>query len=100
MPKGPQAIGDILSELVARQGCARVQSVAALEAAWTEAAGGLAAKHTQVGAVRRGTLEVTVAHSVLMQELRFQKEELLEKLTIRLPDGGIKDLRFHVGTVS
>jgi predicted nucleic acid-binding Zn ribbon protein len=100
MPKGPQPIGDVLSEIVARRGCARVQSVEALEAAWSEAAGPLAAGYTQVGALRRGTLEVTVAHSTLMQELRFQKQELLEKLIKRLPDGQIKDLRFRTGIVS
>jgi predicted nucleic acid-binding Zn ribbon protein len=100
MPKGPQPIGDILSEIVARRGCACVQSVEALEAAWSEAAGALAAGYTQVGSLRRGTLEVTVAHSTLMQELRFQKQEILEKLIKRLPGGQIKDLRFHTGNVS
>jgi predicted nucleic acid-binding Zn ribbon protein len=99
VPKGPQPIGDILSEVVARRGCTRVQSVEALEAAWSEAVGTLAAKYTQVGALRRGALEVIVAHSTLMQELRFQKQEILGKLAHRLPEGEIKDLRFRVGSV-
>ncbi|MBN2580816.1 MAG: DUF721 domain-containing protein [Pirellulales bacterium] len=100
MPRGPQPIGEILSEVIARRGCARVQSTEALESAWSASAGVLAAKYTQVGALRRGTLEVTVAHSTLMQELRFQKRELLEKLESLFPEGKIQDLRFRVGNVS
>jgi predicted nucleic acid-binding Zn ribbon protein len=100
MPRGPQPVGDILSEILARRGCARVQSVEALEAAWAKAAGELTAKYTQVGGLRRGALEITVSHSTLMQELRFQKEELLEKLAGQYPEGEIRDLRFRVGNVS
>ena len=45
--RGPKAIGDVLSELMARRGYARVQSAAAYDAAWREAAGPLAAKYTR-----------------------------------------------------
>ena len=50
------------------------------------------------GGLRRGTLEVVVTNSTLMQELGFQKADLLETLTRLLPDQGIKDLRFRVGS--
>ncbi len=98
MAKGPQAIGDIMAQLMARRGFGRVQSAAALEAAWREAAGPLMAEHTQVGAVRRGTLEVVVRHSALMQELGYQKQAILQKLAALAPEEPIKDLRFRVGT--
>ncbi len=52
MQRGPTAIGNVLSELMARRGFARVQSAAAYDAAWREAAGPLAAKYTRVGALR------------------------------------------------
>jgi predicted nucleic acid-binding Zn ribbon protein len=97
--RGPEPIGNILAELMARQGFARVQSTAALETAWREAAGELIGRHTRIGAIRRGKLEVTVAHSALVQELTFQKPALLAALARSVPDEKIKDLRFRVGPV-
>jgi predicted nucleic acid-binding Zn ribbon protein len=99
MRRGPQAIGDVLSELMAQRGYGRVQSAAAYEAAWREAAGPLAAQYTRVGRLSRGTLEVKVANSALVQEFGFQKQELLKTLCGLLPDEGIKNLRFRVGTI-
>lgn len=100
MHRGPQPISEILSEVIARRGYARVQSTNDLEATWREAAGELVAKYTRLGAVHRSTLEVIVANSTLRQELGFQKQELLEKLQQLLPEGKIKDLRFRVGSIA
>ena len=99
MARGPQAIGNVLSELMSRRGYARVQSAAAYDAAWSEAAGPLVAQYTRVGQLRRGTLEVLVANSTLVQELGFQKRVLLQNLAALLPDEGIENLRFRVGNV-
>ena len=76
-----------------------MQSAATYEVAWREAAGPLAAKYTRVGQLRRGTLEVVVANSTLVQELGFQRTELLKTLTELLPHEGIKGLRFRVGSI-
>jgi len=97
--RGPQAIGNVLSELMARRGFARVQSAAAYESAWRRAAGPVLAAYSRVGLLRRGTLEVVVAHSALVQELGFQKQSLLRALSELLPDEGITDLRFRVGNI-
>lgn len=99
MARGPQRIGDVLSELNARHGFARVKSTAACEKAWRDAVGETAARYTRVGGVRRGKLEVTVANSTLVQELLFQKPALLKALARLLPDEPIRDLRFRVGPV-
>ena len=99
MPRGPQAIGGVLSELMARRGYARVQSTAAYDAAWRRAAGPLAAEYTRVGLLRRGTLEVVVANSTLVQELGFQKHALLKVLNELVPHEGIENLRFRVGNI-
>jgi len=99
MQRGPQAIGNVLSELMSRRGFARVQSAAVYDEAWRQAAGPLIAKYTRVGLLRRGMLEVVVAHSTLVQELGFQKQTLLKTLAELLPDEGIKGLRFRVGSV-
>jgi predicted nucleic acid-binding Zn ribbon protein len=97
--RGPQTIGNVLSELMARRGYARVQSAATYDVAWREAAGPLAAKYTRPGLLRRGTLEVVVANSTLLQEMGFQKQALLKALAGLLPDEGINNLRFRVGNV-
>jgi predicted nucleic acid-binding Zn ribbon protein len=100
MPRGPEPISNILSELMARRGFGRVQSTAALETAWQQAAGDLIGKHTRVGPVRRGKLEIVVANSTLLQELTFQKAAILKTLTSLLPDEPIKDLRFRLGAIN
>ena len=84
---------------MARRGYARVQSAGAYAAAWREAAGELAAEYTRVGSLRRGTLEVIVVNSTLVQELTFQKPALLKLLGRLLPDERLEDLRFRVGNV-
>jgi predicted nucleic acid-binding Zn ribbon protein len=99
MARGPQTIGNVLSELIARSGLGRVQTAANYEVAWREAAGPMAAKYTRPGQLRRGTLEVVVANSTLVQELGFQKIALLKSLEASLPDEKIENLRFRVGSI-
>ncbi|HVU88325.1 MAG TPA: DUF721 domain-containing protein [Pirellulales bacterium] len=93
----PQKISDVLADLMAQRGYARDRSSADLAEAWQEAAGELIARHSRVGLVRQGRLEVTVAHSALVQELTFQKAAILTQLRERLPHEHIADLRFRVG---
>ncbi len=100
MAAAPKPIGEILSELMARRGFTRVRAAEALAEAWNEAAGVLAAEYTRVGALRRGTLEVIVQNSTLVQELTFQKQHLLKTLTRLLPDEGIRNVRFRVGVIA
>ena len=99
MARAPRQIGNILSELMSRHGYGRVQSTEQYEARWREAAGPLIAKYTRIGPLRRGTFEVIVANSTLMQELTFRKADLLESMTKLLPDEGIKNIRFRVGAI-
>jgi predicted nucleic acid-binding Zn ribbon protein len=84
---------------MARRGYAREQSAAAYGEAWRSAVGEPTGKFTQAGLLKRGALEVTVANSVLVQELAYRKVELLAKLNQLLPDQNIRDLRFRVGSV-
>lgn len=96
-PKGPQKIGSIVSQLMARRGYARVQAADEVEQVWQECVGGSLGAHTRTGNVRRGTLLVIVTDSVSMQELTFSKRRLLKTLQSRLPSAGIKDIRFQLG---
>ncbi len=97
--RGPQPIGDILSELMARKGFARARGEDAYKEAWQEAVGQPVGQYTRTGKLRRGLLEIFVANSMLIQELTFQKASLLKSLKEKLPDEKIRDLRFKVGSV-
>jgi predicted nucleic acid-binding Zn ribbon protein len=92
-------IADVLSELHARRGYSRFKECESLGEAWSAAVGKRLAGVTRVGAVRRGVLEVTAADSASAQELQFQKEQILTKLTAALPEQKIRDLRCKVGPV-
>ena len=99
MNRHPQPIAEILSRLLAKRGYARERSTAELTTAWNSAAGELIAKHSRVGEIKRGVLEVFVANSVLLQELTFQKQSVLDKLIELTPDQKIKNLRFKIGSM-
>jgi hypothetical protein len=93
----PQAIAGILSEVVSRRGLARVRTQGHLEDAWRETIGEPGARYTRVGLLRRGVLEILVAHSVLLQELAgFHKQSLLERIREVLQSDRITDLRFRL----
>ncbi len=93
----PQRMSDVLAQLVQKKGYARVRADQAHREAWQTAAGPAIAAVTEPGRITRGALEVTVANSLVMQELTFEKDRLLAAIQQALPDAGIKQLRFKVG---
>lgn len=95
---GPQAMGNVLSALLSRRGYASLGAAEELEQAWREAAGPLA-EHALPGRLQRGRLEVVVRSSAVLQELTFQKSAILRRLTERLPEQTIQDLKLRVGTL-
>lgn len=95
----PKGIKNILSQVMQKRGYAQVRTAAAYDEAWRAAVGERFAPFTEAGAVKRGTLEVTVATSLLVQELGFEKERLLAALQASLPDAGIKNVKFKVGKI-
>ena len=57
-------------------------------------------RQTRVGEVRRGVLNVTVAHLALLEELAaFRKPALLAALRQAAPGTVIHDIRFRVGPI-
>ncbi len=99
MQRGPKLIGSVLNELMVHKGFAGVRRAEGLEAAWRDAVGEDIARHTRVGSVRRGKLEVTVAHSTIVQELTFRKNTVLTALRESLPQEAIHDLHLRVGPI-
>ena len=66
---GPRPLSDILGELFTVRGYGRLRARQELEDAWNTAVGEPCCRQTQLGEVRRGVLNVTVAHSTLLEEL-------------------------------
>ena len=97
---GPEPIANIITELFARRGLGQRQAVAQRERAWQDAVGEEMARHTRCGNIRRGRLEIIVANSLLMQELTFQKPDILTKLSVSLTETKIEDIKFRVGSMS
>jgi predicted nucleic acid-binding Zn ribbon protein len=97
--KQPKPVADFVAQLVQRRGYVQVRTAGEWNDAWQAAAGEAFAAVTEVGQLRRGVLEVTVANSLVMQELTFEKERILADLKQRRPDAPLKQLRFRVGRI-
>lgn len=93
-------IADILSELTARRGYARIRATQTVDEAWCEAAGAPFAGKSRLGPIKRGVLEVIVANSMLAHEMQFQKERILARLGELLLDEKIRDIRCRIGPVA
>ncbi|NIL95972.1 MAG: DUF721 domain-containing protein [Planctomycetales bacterium] len=98
--RGLQPIGNVVSELMTRHGIGRQLAARQREEAWQQAVGQRWAAHTRCGSIYRRRLEVIVASSTLMQELTFQKQEILQRLRENAPELLIEDIRFKLGAVS
>ena len=97
MDSGPQHLSRALAELIAARGYARVGGNAQLQAAWSEIAGPQVARQSRAVAIKRGVLQVSVAHAPLLSELAaYLKGTLLEALQARHPDLKIRDLKFKL----
>ncbi|MHB0956632.1 MAG: DUF721 domain-containing protein [Pirellulaceae bacterium] len=97
--KGPQPIAETLSLLLARRGYAGVEAAAERAETWVAIVGDKMALYSRMGNIRRGVLEIMVGNSAALQELTFQKKQLLLKIMAALPDQKIRDVRFRIGVV-
>ncbi len=98
--RGARPLSDILGELFATRGYGRLRGLKELEDAWNAAVGEPQCHQTRVGEVRRGVLNVTVAHSTLLEELAaYRKPALLAALRRDASGTSIHDIRFRVGPI-
>ena len=103
----PKRLGNVVAQLVQRRGYAAIRAAGARDDAWLavvsevmEGNSDAWASSTRVAGLRRGTLEIQVANSLLMQELTFQKQMLIQRIQEKLPDEKIKQIKFTIGRVS
>ncbi len=98
--RGPRALSEILGELFTVRGYGRLRALSELEEAWNTAVGEPHCHETRLGDVRRGVLNVTVAHPTLLEELAaFRKPALLQALRASAVGTTIHDIRFRIGPV-
>jgi hypothetical protein len=98
---GPRSLSDILGELILTRGYSQTWTRRVLENAWNVAIGEPQCYQTQIGEVRDGVLNVTVAHSILLEELlMFRKAELITSLRSSVLGKTINDIQFRVGLVT
>jgi len=98
--RGPRPLAEILGDLFTVRGYGRLLARQELEDAWNATLGEPYCWQTRLGEVRRGVLNVTVAHSTLLEELAaFRKSALLQALRACAPAMTIHDIRFQVGPV-
>ena len=93
-------MSDILCELITVRGYGRLLARETLKNAWNAAIGEPYCRQTQVGKIRHGVLNVTVAHPSLLEELvAFRKATLLATLQSGALGTAIHDIQFQVGSV-
>ncbi|AMV40819.1 DUF721 domain-containing protein [Planctomyces sp. SH-PL62] len=98
--RGPRPLSDVLGELFAARGYGRLHAMVELQTAWDAALGEAYQGRTLLGDVRRGTLNVTVDHPALLEELSaYRKGELLQAIHDACPGSQIRGLRFRIGPV-
>lgn len=98
-PSKPRQIGELIAELLTRRNYGKVQTQQQFIEAWEAAVEPSLASQTRVGSIRKGTLEVTVSNSTLVQELSFRQHEILRQLQEKLPDEKLEKIRFRVGPI-
>ena len=93
--RSPKKIADVIGQVVTKKAYGRLLSDELLCGSWSAACGEEIARHTQVGPLRRGVLEIFVDNSTLLQDLTFQKAAILSRLKQLQPGGNVRDLRFR-----
>lgn len=95
--RGPIPIGNIVADLLSRKGLGQPQTLGEIEAIWGKVVGEAIAPMTHCGKIHHGKLNVVVTNSTIMQELMFQKQEILEAFNKKMQKDLVQDIRFRVG---
>ncbi|MEM6471401.1 MAG: DUF721 domain-containing protein [Planctomycetota bacterium] len=94
-----QSVGSLVGKLLARRGYASVAEQDQFQQAIMQAVGESLGAELKVGKLNRGVLKVFAPDSVTVQELVFQKRQILKAIGEFVPDNRVKDVRFAVLTV-
>lgn len=90
-------IKDVLAQLIIRRGYGREIDHEEMEQVWESIVGQNMAENSKPKQPYRGTIEVIVKNSTVLQELSFKKHRLLQDFQEKMPEKTIRDLRFRIG---
>jgi hypothetical protein len=79
---------------------ASVDPLAAIRSVWSEVAGAQVATNSQPVELRRGVLLLVTRSSAWSQQLGFLADRIVSALNERVPQAGVRQLRFRVGRIS
>jgi predicted nucleic acid-binding Zn ribbon protein len=92
-------IRQVMRSLMSRRGYGQTQASRLIDEHWADAVGLDLANATRPGNVSRGVLVVYAESSMVLQELNFQKKQILAKLAELAPQMSIRDLRGRVAAI-
>jgi predicted nucleic acid-binding Zn ribbon protein len=98
-PSSEKPLEGVLKNVIKNLGGKERLSEEEIAAAWAEAAGGDAAKHSRPVSFRGGTVFVNVDRSGWLYEITTRKKEILGVLESRLKGRKVKDIRLRIGDI-
>lgn len=93
---GARKIGSIVSQLMSRRGYAQITSSDELSETVMAVVGAELGSAVTVGNLRGGVLQIYAADSVTLQELNFQKRQILKQIQKAHLQSDVTDLRFRI----
>ena len=95
--KQPRPGSQSISQMIAKKGYGQTTARQTVDEYWKQEVGDTLCSKSKPGILRRGVLEVIVQNSSVMQELVFQKRQILRKFEANDQTRDIIDLKFKVG---
>ena len=97
--KRPELIGGALQSVLSRLAPQEQLQIVSVAKVWPEVVGEGIARRTEVIGVKFHTAVVKVSGAMWIQELSLMKRDILARLTARLGDDSVRDVRFVVGSL-
>src|ERR1700730_4082151 len=98
--KAPEQIGAAMQSLLDRIDREGHFAIVRLAKAWPEIVGETIARRTEIVSLKFHTAVVKVSGAMWIQELNLMKSQILARVTERIGDDAVRDLRFVQGRLS
>ena len=92
----PGQVGNAVLRLIREKGLMNRGASSVLNSEWAAIVGTELAQRSTAKRIRNGVVEVSVSNSAVLEELRgFMHQQVLEELQKRLPESGIRGIRYR-----
>jgi hypothetical protein len=98
--KAPEPIGATMQPLLDRIDREGHFAIVRLAKAWPEIVGETIARRTEIVSLKFHTAVVKVSGAMWIQELNLMKSQILARVTTRIGDDAVRELRFVQGRLS